>query len=357
MLRGRRNACGGILACVGALRRGVGEHAPATRVVRRRAPAALLGALTVTLLVVAPAGAVTSAQIVQTVNAERSANGLPPVREDPALSAGCAQYDEYRRMNGSLEDAFTLHGEEPGKPGYSAAGAKAARDSLLNAGDLVTDSFDAGDVFDDAPNHLVALMDPAVALVGADQTDFELGIFGTVHLVCIDVRSAPSRPKPRRLRVYVYRGPNGRVPAVHHAYREGPRGLGSLVAVYFAAPAHTTVRLRSLTVRDVAGKTQPLLDLAAADGLVYAPTRARRALSKGAAKSPTPTATGRVPGTREETPAERERRQQEAERAGKEALESVTREVEKGLKLRYEAEALGHQIPPMKLLGTESLGR
>ena len=43
------------------------------------------------LVLVAPAHAVTSGQIDATINAERQANGIPRVTEDPALSAGCAQ--------------------------------------------------------------------------------------------------------------------------------------------------------------------------------------------------------------------------------------------------------------------------
>lgn len=50
------------------------------------------------LAFVPSAGAVTAAQIVSAINAERHANGLPPVREDPALSAGCAEYDNYRQL-------------------------------------------------------------------------------------------------------------------------------------------------------------------------------------------------------------------------------------------------------------------
>jgi uncharacterized protein YkwD len=103
----------------------------------------LLAALAA-LTLAQPAHAVSSAQIVQVINAERQANGLPPVREDPALSAGCADYNRYRQMNGSLANAFTLHGEDPSKPGYTAAGNRASHDSLFNAGDRPADSFANG---------------------------------------------------------------------------------------------------------------------------------------------------------------------------------------------------------------------
>jgi hypothetical protein len=81
-----------------------------------------------------PARAITGPQIVNVINAKRRANGLPPVREDPALSAGCAAYDNYRRINGGVEDGFTPGAEQPSKPSYTTTGARASRDSLLNAG-------------------------------------------------------------------------------------------------------------------------------------------------------------------------------------------------------------------------------
>jgi hypothetical protein len=178
----------------------------------RQAAALTIAGLGV-LLFAGPAQAVVPAQIVQVINAERQANGLPPVREDPGLSAGCAQYDNYRRMNGSLSNAFPPGREDPSKPGYTAAGSQASRNSLLNAGDRPADSWAGGDVFDDAPNHLRSLMDPAVAVVGADQLDFNLGPpFGTASLSCVDVRSAPGRAAPRRLHLYTYIGPDGKAP-------------------------------------------------------------------------------------------------------------------------------------------------
>jgi hypothetical protein len=335
--------------------------------------AVLAAVLTALCAGAAPARAMTGPEIVQVINAERRANKLPAVREDPALSAGCAQFDEYRRMNGSLEDAFTLHGEQPGRPGYTSAGARAAHDSLVNAGDRVADSFAAGDVFDDAPGHIVALMDPGVAVIGADQTDFPLGIFGTVHLVCVDVRSAPQRAKPRHLRLYLYRGPFGRLPGRHLAYREGPSGLGSLLAVYFEAPARAKVRLRSLTIRNAAGKTRGLISASTSGGLIYAPRRAR--MANNTTESPTPKEQGRVPGTIEEDPqlrALREKHEQEVEdrrwreqepifedpeiRQYREAQERETAELQEKLMVKVEAEQLDPSGGlPVHVWGPETL--
>ena len=215
----------------------------------------------------APAGAVTSAQIVRVINAERAANGIPPVRESPALSAGCAQYDNYRRMNGSINNAFTPGREVAGMPGYTAAGAQASRNGLFNAGDRPADSWAIGDVFDDAPSHQASLMDPAVAVVGADQLDFNVGLFGTASISCVDVRSAPLRPRPRRMHVYAYVGPGGKAP-VDPSYREGPRGSGPFIFIYFFAPSRARVTLRSLKVRGTDGSNVKLEYVAFHGGLI-----------------------------------------------------------------------------------------
>jgi hypothetical protein len=202
----------------------------------------------------APAGAVTSAQIVSVINAERHLNGLPSVREDPGLSAGCAAYDRYRSLNGSAQDGFTPGPEQVGKPGYSKAGARASHDSLLNAGDRPADSWANGDVFDDAPGHLFQLMDPAVAVIGVDQLDVNLGsFFGTAYISCVDDRSAPGRASPRHLHTFHYLGPTGTVPDAPPTYREGPFGVGRVVFLYFMAPRGTTVTLRLLKLQSPTG--------------------------------------------------------------------------------------------------------
>jgi hypothetical protein len=179
-----------------------------------------------------------------------TSTGLPPVRQDRGLSAGCAAYDRYRHLNGGVQDAFTPGPEQPGKPGYTTAGARASRDSLLNAGDRPADSWANGDVFDDAPGHLFSLMSPDVTVIGVDQLDVDLGSFlGTAHVSCVDVRSARRRGRPRHLRVFHDVGPAGRLPDPPLSYREGPFRVGPVVFVYFMLPRGATVTLRSLQLR------------------------------------------------------------------------------------------------------------
>jgi hypothetical protein len=246
-----------------------------------------LGTAGIGLLLAPPAEAVTSSQIVAVINAERVANGLPQVTEDRALSAGCADYDNYRRINGGFANAFTPGAEKPGMPGYTPAGARASHDSLLNAGDRPGDSWANGDVFDDAPGHLQALMDPAVAVIGADQLDFELGIYGTSSLSCVDVRSAPGRQAPKRLRAYAYKGRTGKIPVNPPAYREGPRATGSIVFLYFFAPKRVTLTLRSLKITDSGGAMLSPSYLGFSGGIIDGRRPARTANSASPSKTDT----------------------------------------------------------------------
>jgi hypothetical protein len=112
-------------------------------------------------------------------------------------------------------------------------------------------------------------MDPAVAVIGADQLDFPYGPYGTVSLTCVDVRSAPGRAHPHKLHAYLYRGPNGKVPP-DPAYREGPPGNGPYLFLYFFAPAGAHVALKSLNITTLAGAPVKLTYIQFSGGLIDA---------------------------------------------------------------------------------------
>jgi hypothetical protein len=215
----------------------------------------------------APASArgVSRAQMVRVINQERTANGIPPVTEDSGLSAGCAAHDNYERLNGNPGAGYDIRGENPSKPGYSVAGSRASHDSVLAAGTrssshlFANDDFARGDVFDNAPEHLISLMDPAVAVIGAAQISFNLSPYGTVYVSCVNVRSAAARKRPRGLHLYSYFGPHGLAPASVE-YVEGPTAntvSGPTLFFYFFGPVKTNVTLRSLTVIGPGGKRVP----------------------------------------------------------------------------------------------------
>jgi hypothetical protein len=111
----------------------------------------------------APAHAATSAQIIDTIRAERAADGIPAsLVEDPALSRACAAHNAYMELN---PDAYP-HSETRGAPGYTRAGAAVARISNVGLGT----NFDSGDPFVHAPFHLMRELDPALKVTGASDS-------------------------------------------------------------------------------------------------------------------------------------------------------------------------------------------
>ncbi len=127
---------------------------------RVRLPAAALGAAVV-LALPAAASAATPAHVLQAINAERAANGIPAsVQEAPELSVGCALHNAYRAANGG---AVVGHDEDPGRPGYTVQGAQVGRGAVL-AGTSWSD----GNPYADAPIHLMRLMDPRLQRAGVD---------------------------------------------------------------------------------------------------------------------------------------------------------------------------------------------
>lgn len=112
-------------------------------------------------LAAAPAGAVTSGQIIARLNAERAANGIPGgITENPQWTQDCHQHIQYM-----IDNRYFGHVEQPGRAGYTAGGAFAGVNSVISKGS----SWAGGDPFDDAPFHLIQLMTPSLNRVGAAQ--------------------------------------------------------------------------------------------------------------------------------------------------------------------------------------------
>lgn len=207
-----------------------------------------------------PAWAVTHDEIMSVLNAERAANDLPLLVEDQALSAGCAAHNNYEMLNGS-PSGYLFRDEDPSLPGYTPEGDRAAANSAFSVGDRPEDSFANGDPFDTAPMHLFNLMEPDLKTIGVDQLDFDAGDFGTISLICIDTRSAPRRPPPKRHGFrYTYVGPQGVLPATS-VYDEGPGAgapSGSWVFVYYRLPERISMTLLSSRILDQRGDPYPV---------------------------------------------------------------------------------------------------
>jgi len=125
------------------------------------AAAAVLAPAAAALAATPAAVAATPAQVLEALNAERAANGIPAgVREAPEQSVGCALHNAYRAANGG---AGVGHDEDPGRPGYTPEGAEAGGSAVL-AGT----SWAAGNPYADAPIHLMRLMDPRLQRAGVD---------------------------------------------------------------------------------------------------------------------------------------------------------------------------------------------
>jgi hypothetical protein len=229
-----------------------------------------IGVLVVMLAGPASATAVTPAEIVSVLNAEREANGLPTLTEDPALSGGCAAHNNYSMLNGSTETTYFFREEDPSLPGYTPEGAQAGRNGSFFVGSADFASFEYGNPHDIAPGHLFNQMDPTLRITGADQLDFEHERYGTLHLSCIDVRSADRQPRPKRkVHAYAFTGPDGTAPA-SAVYLEGPgegTRTGPWVFMYFPMPKGVELTLRDLRARTDTGERIEIVEAISTGGL------------------------------------------------------------------------------------------
>jgi len=140
------------------------------------------------------AHAVAPAEALRLLNVQRSANGIPgDVTEAPGLTDGCAKHAAYIGLNGGV----LVSGEDPPKPGYTAAGDRQTLDSsgveLLSGNVSWSES---ANPWLRAPINLFRLFDPEVAVAG-------YGEAGAV--ACLRVRGG--RPRPAAAELYSVPGP------------------------------------------------------------------------------------------------------------------------------------------------------
>ena len=169
------------------------------------------------LLLAAPAGAATSAEIISDVNAQREANDLPAgITERPDWSQSCAEHDAYMRQTAGVG-----HDEDPSLLGYTKAGAWAGNNSVLS---------DTGDwtitqnPFATAPIHLAQLLSPDLAEMGADQ-DLSTGY------TCATTFPGYTRPAPAQVAGYSYPGDGATGVAASEVAAEAPFTPGEHVGL------------------------------------------------------------------------------------------------------------------------------
>lgn len=153
----------------------------------------------------------TGPEVVDLLNFQRAANGLPAdVAHDPALSAGCADHMAYLKLNGKFQQR-----QDPGDPGTSDAGAEAGMTSVLTSGSG-TFAPDGTNAFEHAPIHLMQMMSPWIQRSGASGG-------------CLVTLAEPFRTfaEPG---AFSYPGPGGVAPASEVA-RESPFVPGDFVGL------------------------------------------------------------------------------------------------------------------------------
>ena len=104
------------------------------------------------------ASAATPASVVEKLNAQRARNGLPAqVVENERWSQACLDHVDYLRRTRDF-----AHVETPGRPGYTKAGAFAARNAVLALGK----TWARGNPFESAPLHLMQVLSPQLRTTG-----------------------------------------------------------------------------------------------------------------------------------------------------------------------------------------------
>jgi hypothetical protein len=196
---------------------------------------AIVGVL---VMVVSSASASTPRDVLRIINAQRRANGIPPIpRLDSALSAGCAAHLHYLAAN----NLFLDHGEDPGRPGSTPAGRGEGRYAFYQE-DLAIEQFPWSSLpawpprgpFQDGPFHMQTFFDPTTSAVGYAEGPAPRGEPGAWHRVCLrTLDNNQQQSGPRRF--YSVPGPNASHVAPSYRASEGPEtptqalGLGDAV--------------------------------------------------------------------------------------------------------------------------------
>jgi hypothetical protein len=178
---------------------------------------AVIGCAAVAVFVAAAALSAPAAggsAIVEALNAQRAANGIPgDVRENAEWSASCADHVAYMTATRRL-----THTEDPASPSYTASGSWAAENSVLAAGAGWQD----GDLFPDAPLHLIQLLSPEL---------HEIGVAEDGGYLCITTWPGYRGTGLRKPTVFTYPGDGATGVLPSEAARELPFTPGDFVGL------------------------------------------------------------------------------------------------------------------------------
>lgn len=117
----------------------------------------------VALMTAAAAHGATAGQIIDALNTQRSAAGLPAgITENASWSSACAKHNAYQAAHGGQ----LIHGEpDKQSPTYSPEGDAVSLGAVLSTG-----TWDKGNPFESAPIHLHQLLAPRLNVVGANES-------------------------------------------------------------------------------------------------------------------------------------------------------------------------------------------
>ncbi|HEY5437858.1 MAG TPA: hypothetical protein VIJ99_03060 [Acidimicrobiales bacterium] len=130
------------------------------------------------------------------MNHDRTLAGIAPYTTfDNSIASGCAAHNVYAAING--DDQPNPHHETPGKPGYTAAGAAAAAESLLAGGTdyfNIYDGWNTFDPFQDASFHWAALLSPNNSTLWASDNNTRLCLGGSGAAPALDTAQVATYP-------------------------------------------------------------------------------------------------------------------------------------------------------------------
>lgn len=243
----------------------------------------LLPALAALLAAFAATGQAASevdpARAVAQLNALRASVGVSPVAYDDVLSRGCKKHAKYHHLNPTRR----LHSEDPAAPGYTKAGDRAARASVLVYG---AEAGQALSAWESAPYHRMAVLDPRLVASG---------FWSEFGIACMQTLAIDHNLRTPALTAYTYPAAGQRDVAttfwcnerpnpcddVRRSARDAPTGLN--LSVQFNGP---WLRTESIVVTSaaVAAAGRPPVDLtvlnsqsALRSGIVLVPHRPLRA--------------------------------------------------------------------------------
>lgn len=216
---------------------------------------------------------------VEQLNALRASVGVSPVAYDDVLSRGCKKHAKYHHLNPTRR----LHSEDPAAPGYTKAGDRAARASVLVYG---AEAGQALSAWESAPYHRMAVLDPRLVASGF-WSEFGIG--------CMQTLAIDHNLRTPALTAYTYPAGGQRDVAttfwcnehpnpcddVRRSARDAPTGLN--LSVQFNGPWLRTESI-VVTSASVAAVGRPPVDLtvlnsqsALRSGIVLVPHRPLRA--------------------------------------------------------------------------------